>query len=399
MRKKILIISMAYYPRFIGGAEVSIKELTDRLSDEYDFHMVTLRYDSSLPRVSMEGNVLVHRIGPSFSRAAVSDLRKWQFRVLKVWFQFAAFFKAQSLHKKEKYDMVWGMMAHSAGVPAVLFKRFNPSVSYMLSLQEGDPPQHIERQMRIFGPLFKSAFRSADVIQSLSIFLADWGLRMGGRKVIVIPNGVDVARFSSTESKDHREDIRNKFNIPQEVPLFITASRLVPKNGVDLVIGAFQYLPEDVHFLIAGEGPECIQLEKLARKGKGAGRIHFVGEISQAELPYYLGAADYFIRASRSEGQGIAFIEALAAGLPTIGTDVGGIPDFLHDGETGFLAETCDTEGVAYAMNRALEDAIATAEIAKRGNELSNTYDWNIVAMRMKNEVFEPLLRRENKAL
>jgi hypothetical protein len=75
-KKKILILSMAYYPRFIGGAEVAIKELTDRLSGGYEFHLITLRYASDLPRVSVEGKVTVHRIGPAFKGVSVAFCRR-----------------------------------------------------------------------------------------------------------------------------------------------------------------------------------------------------------------------------------------------------------------------------------------------------------------------------------
>ena len=60
--KRVLIFSLAYFPKHVGGAEVSIKEITDRISD-IEFHMVTNRFDSTLPRVEKIGNVLVHRIG------------------------------------------------------------------------------------------------------------------------------------------------------------------------------------------------------------------------------------------------------------------------------------------------------------------------------------------------
>lgn len=390
-KKKILIISMAYYPRFIGGAEVAIRELTDRLGSEYEFHMVTLRYDKNLPKVSREGAVLVHRIGPGFSNITVSDLRKIHFRLLKLWFQCSAFLFARNLHKDEHFSCVWSMMAHSAGVPGGLFKRFHKEVPYVLTLQEGDPPAHIENQMRIFGSLFDDAFTRADIVQAISVFLGDWGMRMGAREVAVIPNGVGVARFSSETIFTKRTELREEFGVPQEAQLFITSSRLVPKNGIDLVIRALPFLEDMTHFLIAGAGPEKLRLQTLAQEIGVESRVHFAGEVSQKELPLYLGASDFFIRASRSEGQGIAFIEALAAGLPTIGTDVGGIPDFLHEGETGFLAETCDAQGVASAMLRALEDPAHTKEVAKRGQLLSKQYDWAIIAERMKREVFEPL--------
>ena len=75
--KKILIFSLAYYPHHIGGAEVAIKEITDRITPEdIEFHMVTLRFDSTLPKVEKIGNVLVHRIGFTKDRPSMADLGK-----------------------------------------------------------------------------------------------------------------------------------------------------------------------------------------------------------------------------------------------------------------------------------------------------------------------------------
>jgi len=64
MPKKILIFSLAYYPKHVGGAEVALKEITDRIDPAHiEFHMVTNRFDSTLPKTEKVGNVLVHRIG------------------------------------------------------------------------------------------------------------------------------------------------------------------------------------------------------------------------------------------------------------------------------------------------------------------------------------------------
>ena len=71
--KKVLIFSLAYYPKHVGGAEVAIKEITDRIDErDIEFHMVTLRFDSTLQKVEKVGNVLVHRIG------FTTKTRKWQ---------------------------------------------------------------------------------------------------------------------------------------------------------------------------------------------------------------------------------------------------------------------------------------------------------------------------------
>ena len=178
--KKILIFSLAYYPKYVGGAELAIKEVTDRLDNsEIEFHLVTLRFDSTLPRVEQLGNVLVHRIGFTRPNPSIGDLGTWPLRLNKPLFQFLAAWKALSLHRKHHYDAVWAMMAHSSGIPAVIFKLLRPHVPYILTLQEGDPPEKIERMMFPLWPLFTRVFKRADVIQVISTFLGKWARRRG----------------------------------------------------------------------------------------------------------------------------------------------------------------------------------------------------------------------------
>src|SRR3989338_7842052 len=114
----------------------------------------------------------------------------------------------------------------------------------------------------------------------------------------------------------------------------ITTSRLVRKNGIDTLIEAAQELKNNkisFRVLIAGGGPEERALKALAKRLGVDDYIEFLGEILPVEVPLYLAHVDIFFRVSRSEGLGNSFIEAMAAGLPIIGTNVGGIPDFLKD--------------------------------------------------------------------
>src|ERR1700722_15511968 len=108
--QKVLIFSLAYYPRLVGGAEIAIKEITDRLPD-MEFHLVCLGFDSSLPREEKIGNVYVHRIGWGTTRPTARTLSALRFRFLKLWFQFAAAFKGMQLNNKYHFDALWAMMA------------------------------------------------------------------------------------------------------------------------------------------------------------------------------------------------------------------------------------------------------------------------------------------------
>jgi glycosyltransferase involved in cell wall biosynthesis len=399
--KRILIFSLVYYPDAIGGAEIAIKEITDRCP-EIEFHMVTLRFDSRLPKIEKIGNVLVHRIGFSRPRPKMADLKKFPLHLNKYWFQFAAAWKALLLHQKYDYDATWAMMAHACGVPAAVFKLFRPRVPYILTLQEGDPPEHIERIMWPVWPLFVRAFKSADVVQVISNFLGRWARLRGFKgRLEVIPNAVNVAHFSQNYPDASINEVRDALGKKMGDIFLITTSRLVHKNALDDVIRALPELPENVRFIILGIGPDEHALKKLTAKFGIEKRVTFVGNIGHAELPKYLKASDIFIRPSRSEGMGNSFVEAMAAGLPVIATQEGGIADFLFDEKrnpdkpmTGFAVDKDSPADIA----RAIKEIIAHPEkvravVATAKAMVVENYDWNLIARDMRERVFEPLLK------
>jgi glycosyltransferase involved in cell wall biosynthesis len=401
MKKRILIFSLAYYPKHIGGAEVAIKEITDRLSPgEYEFHLVCNRYDSTLPKLEQIGNVLVHRIGLTTYNPTMGDLRTFPLHLNKIIYQGYAYVVARRLHKKYQFDAIWAMMAHSCGVPAGLFKKKFPHVPYILTLQEGDPPEYIETKMRIFGHYFSDAFMRADVIQSISTFLSTWASRMGFQGTsVIIPNAVDTMRFAETITSEERYELRTELGLNSHHVALVTTSRLVYKNAVDDVIRALAVLPERVHFVVFGTGPDDVMLRRLIEAYKLEDRVHLRGQIGHDVMPKYLKACDIFIRPSRSEGMGNSFVEAMAAEIPVIATQEGGIADFLFDAiknpdqeSTGYAVQKNDPASIAAAVERLLENPEAVKNVVAKAKELAlSKYDWNLIVSRMEAEVFKPL--------
>lgn len=400
--KKILIFSLAYYPKYVGGAELAIKEITDRIdSSEIEFEMVTLRFDSTLPKIERIGNVLVHRIGFSRPNPSIEDLSTYPLRLNKHLFQFLAVWYALALHRAHHYDGIWAMMAHSSGVPAVIFKLLRPRIPYILTLQEGDRPEKIERMMFPLWPLFTRVFTRADVVQVISTFLGRWARRRGftGR-LEVIPNGVDVTLFSREEMPAVIDEVKDSLGKRMGDVFLVTTSRLVSKNGIDVVIKAMKFLPEHVRFIVAGVGPEDLALKRLARESGVSERVRFMGEVAHSDIPKYLHACDIFVRPSRSEGMGNSFVEAMAAGLPVIGTQEGGIADFLFDEKrnpgqpiTGWAVDTDSPEQVSQAVKDIMENPEKVRAVTATAHALAvEKYDWDIVASDMREKVFLPLL-------
>ncbi len=392
--KRVLIFSLNYYPHFIGGAEVAIKEITDRISsEEIEFHMVTLLMDSVLPKEERVGNVIVHRIGPAVENPTIADLRRFPLHYAKHLYQFLAAWEALRLHRRLRFDGMWAMMAHACGIPAGLFKRLAPGVSYLLTLQEGDPPEHIERLARPVWPLFVRGFRSADQVQAISNFLLSWARRMGfDGPAEVIPNGVDLARFMRPYPAEQIDAMKESLGKKEGELFLVTTSRLVHKNAVDDVIRAMPAMPENVTFLVYGIGPDEDMLRSLAADLGVSGRVRFMGQIGHAEMPLMLASCDMFVRPSRSEGMGNSFVEAMAAGLPVIATQEGGISDFLYDEvrnpgkePTGWAVDADSPAQIAEAVRAIIGSPDAVARVRETARAMvSARYDWDTVAKDMR---------------
>ena len=375
-KTNVLILSLVYYPQFVGGAEIAVKEVTDRISrEEVEFHMVTLHAPASLSTSERVGNVEVYRVLPQAPLP-----------LAKLLFPFAACLKAWRLHRKNHYDLAWAIMANYAGFAALFLKYIFPRVKFLLTLQEGDPIPYIKKRVRFIYPLFRKIFTKADSIQAISNYLADWAKEMGARCfVVVIPNGVDVKKFMNEESGIVSYELKNKLGINDWDKVLITTSRLVEKNAVGDVIEAMKFLPENAKFLILGTGPLEKNLRQTTDRLQLGERVKFLGFIPHQELPAYLHISDIFIRPSLSEGMGNSFIEAMAAGVPVIATLVGGIPDFLKDKETGLFCAVHDPKGIARKVTVLLRDQEIRSYIIQNAQKLvSEKYDWNLVASKMK---------------
>lgn len=376
MAKKTLIISLVYYPEFVGGAEVAVKEITDR-SSSGSFDMITL-IGSQKERVATLGSVRVFRVGFRVNNHKL--LGKALFNFQKYLFPFFVFIKGASLMKENKYNIVWSIMANYAGFGALFLKLRFPSVKLLLTLQEGDPIKYIKRRVFLVYPIFKMIFKKADAIQTISNYLKDFALSMKGKNIKVVPNGVDINNFTKDFSEEEKSLLKEKLNINTGDVVLVTTSRLVVKNGIKDVISAISLLPEKYKFLIIGEGPLRQDLENLVRGLGLSARVSFIGFLPHKDIPLYFSVSDIFIRTSLSEGLGNSFLEAMAFGLPVVATPVGGIVDFIKDGVTGVLVAPEDKESIKEGILR-LENREFLLSIKNQGKDLAvSSYDWNNIS-------------------
>ncbi len=391
----MLIFSMAYYPKFVGGGEVAIKEITDRLGDDgYEFHLISLRFDKNLPKEEKVGKVHVYRLGFVGEMKESADSVRFPLHHNKYLYPFIAAWKGVQLSRKHSFAMTWALMANYSGFGALFFKLLRPKIHFMLNLQEGDPFMHYQKRVGLLYPIFKMIFTKADSIIALSSYLAKWGKDMGFKgETIVIPNGVDTELFTKEIGDGERKNLRESLSLKDEDIALITTSRLVVKNGVGSVLEALAKLPDylknRVKFVILGEGYLKEKLVALAKNLNVSERVIWKGYVPHSEMPKYLKAADIFIRASLSEGFGNSFIEAMAARLPVIATRVGGIADFLHDDKTGYECLPENPESIVRAVQEILNNPEKKNAIIEEAYQMViQKYDWKLVAEDMK-KIFE----------
>ncbi|MDD5290745.1 MAG: glycosyltransferase family 4 protein [Patescibacteria group bacterium] len=383
--KRVLIFSTAYFP-FVGGAEVAVKEITDRISD-IEFDMVTARMNVKLPKFERLGNINVYRIGigwPIFDKLILA-------------FGGAKF--AKKLHKKNKYGAIWAIMASFGGLAAGIFKKKNPEVKFLLTLQEGDNLAEVERKMALSKRKFKSIFTGADYVQAISNYLAAWAQKMGAVCPIeVVPNGVNFNQLSINNYKFSINDFKKKLGFGENEKAVITVSRLVKKNGVSDLIEAMKNI--NAKLIVCGVGEKENKLRKLAKSLDIEDKILFLGHIPYDELPKYYAAADVFCRPSLTEGLGNVFLEAMAAGVPVIATPVGGIPDFLKDPSasseraTGWFCGVKNPESIAEKIKLILDEkntALRQWVINNAREMVKEKYEWDKIAKRMDN-IFNKLI-------
>lgn len=376
MSKRVLIFSTAYLP-LIGGAELAVKEITDRLPD-YDFDLITARIKSNLPKEERLGRVNVYRLG-------------WGLPLLdKLYLAFRGGGLGRKLGRQKKYDLVWGIMASFGGLAAAKFKQ-QTGTPFLLTLQEGDNLSEVESKMAPLWWQFKNIFSSADRVQTISNYLADWAIRMGTNKdqIAVVPNGVDLKTFFCDQFSCDQDRLNNL-----EQKIIFTASRLVRKNATEIIIQALTKLPSNFILRIAGTGEEENNLKKLVHNLSLDNKVEFLGNLNHQEIAQELKQADVFARPSRSEGLGNSFLEAFAAGVPVVATGVGGINDFLRHQETGFLCEVDNPESLAEQIKfitdpQNKEKVWAITNTAR--NLVKENYNWDKISLQIS-EIFASLI-------
>jgi glycosyltransferase involved in cell wall biosynthesis len=236
-------------------------------------------------------------------------------------------------------------------------------------------------------PLTRWIWHRADRVVAVCESLGRLALRTDpALSYSVIPNGVDLTRF--------RPSSRARSRHPNKVRCLAVA-RLVERKGIGDLIRAIAALERGRYELeIVGAGPDERELRWMAEQLGLTREVIFTGSLDRSAIPGRYRDADIFTLAPREEAFGNVFAEALASGLPIVGTTVGGIPELVEHGKNGFLVPPREPVALAAAIRLLADNPLLRAEIGRRNRTHAEAnLSWARATTRYLS-VYSGLLRR-----
>jgi glycosyltransferase involved in cell wall biosynthesis len=241
-----------------------------------------------------------------------------------------------------KADSLGVLAARSAGIRAIVSSKHNDERALLKW------PVSV-----VHGWLAKSVTRTIALSDHVARFTAEHG-RVPAERITRIYYGVDAERLAP---RRRRSEVRAELGLAEDARVLICVGRLAAQKDHPTLLAALAELPPEVQLLIVGGDPFGdgeTRLAALADTLGLGGRARFLG--IRHDVPDLLGASDLFVLPSLWEGLGLVFLEAMAARLPLVASNVSAIPEVVDDGTTGWLVPPGDPDALARAVSRALAD-------------------------------------------
>ncbi len=264
-----------------------------------------------------------------------------------------------------------GWSWHLFAAPAVWIASLR-GCAVVLNYRGGEAGQFFERSFRWVAPTLARCQAIIVPSRFLQTIFARFGITTR-----VVPNPVDLSRFQRSGPCPDKTGI----------DLIITRN-LEPIYGIDTALRAFVTVAErrpDARLWIAGSGPQRRELERLAEELGIAGKVTFTGRLTPEEIVELYRRADVLVNPSTVDNSPNALLEALAAGVPIVSTNAGGIPYLVEHGRTAWLVPVNDPEAMARAILALLQNDGLRSALTKAGKRQVQAHRWDAV----KRDLFE----------
>jgi glycosyltransferase involved in cell wall biosynthesis len=205
-------------------------------------------------------------------------------------------------------------------------------------------------------------------------------------RIVTIPNGINLSRFDP-KNASARAEVRLSFGIARDVPLVLFVGSQYQLKGLEFAIRALAEMNTRATLLVVG-GDSAAPFKRLAEQLGVSDRVIFAG--ARSDLPRIYPAADAFVLPTLYETFALVCLEAMASGLPVLACPVGGIEDYLHDGENGFLIQR-EGRDIAVKLDRVLGDPDLHRRLREGGLATAQNYAWDKIAKQYL-KLFEELM-------
>ncbi|EKE16302.1 MAG: Glycosyl transferase, group 1 family [uncultured bacterium] len=350
---KILFISRAY-PPIVGGIENQNYELSIWLNEYLDVETIA----------NKKGKKFLPFFLPFVSVLAVLEMRNYDALLLG--------------------DGVLG----SVGWLVKLFYRKKPVICVIHGLD-------LTYKMGLYQKLWVGFFlKKIDRFIAVGNETARTALEKGfpKEKIVFIPNGVDTEKLIGNYS---RKDLRDILKIDLEgKKVILTSGRLAKRKGSAwFVENVMPKLPENIIYIIAGDGPDKENIQKAIEKNNLFSRVKMLGYVSDEIRNVLMNTCDIFIQPNIKiegdmEGFGISVIEAASCKLPVVASKIEGLQDAIKDGENGFLVEPYNVNGYVEKITGLLADEKFRKDFGEKSRQyVIKNYKWDFIASKYADEI------------
>lgn len=413
---RVCFLTESYYPKIADGIALIAHQLATSLSSRgLEILVITRQIEPPSPSLERLGHILIRRVPPS----GLMKGKGWRALAPILFFLIRVLYLL--IRNIYKYDIIVVFGVKILPIPALLMrflfrKKCIIRAESPMDLREDISAESLRRMnlsrfsglLRLVRNLRAGMIRQADCFVAISPEIRRELLNQGWNpgKIRSIPNSIDTEVFRPV-SRTERLRIREKLSLPVNKNIFVFTGRIAESKGVLLLIYVWNELLvryDDLHLVFVGSGSSEVSFDSCEDRLLAYLQQHHLessvtltGHVDNVQE--YLQASDVFVFPSEYEGFGLAIIEALACGMPSVVTRVGIAPEQIQEFVNGVLADPKDREGFRKSMEWLLDHRELWTQIGTNArNGITDKYSIRVVAEKYL-ELFRELVKGNKASL
>lgn len=367
LRDQLRVLAFCDYlsPVSSGGAERAAWEIYRRLADRGVVVEVVTASPDGDPGISETDGIVVRRLRSVDLSAIMGAQVSVAPKVVPAAFAAFRSVRPHVLHANGLYfqtSIAATVLRHSKGVPLVTTVHIGSA---------GALPAVVRIATGVYERVVgRAILRASSRVVAVSQAVAEHARSLGvpPERISIVPNGVDLARFRAETDRS-------------EPPMVLFMGRLIQNKGPQLLLEALASLAADgtpFRAALVGDGPLRPRLARFAARSGIGNRVTFAGHVADVES--WLRRADILVRPSSTEGMSLAILEAMAAGVCVVASDIPENVELLRGGRLGRLFPVGDKRGLITALQAVLTDADLRRRLGTAGQLVARDYSWDRAA-------------------